>query len=268
MDGSPDDVSPARPVAFPPVGRVVSPFDGKFGAPRQPGLVPSATGEIRFFSPWNHPDAFRGLEGFSHLWIVFYADRVSGDREPSLTVRPPRLGGNARLGVFATRSLFRPNPIGLSLVELLGIQVSPAGVSLRVGGLDLADGTPVLDVKPYLPYVEAKPDARGGFAAAAPDPVAVRIDPAAESDLERLESTAPGFRQLLLETLAADPRPAYQAGPTTARAYAFELRGTTVRFTTESDGALLVRSLGLTGSQPRPPEVATPANPNHSSDFP
>ena len=251
MNGSPDD-SRARPVVFPPVGRIVSPFDGKFGAPRQPGLVPSARGEIHFFPPWNQPEAFRGLDGFSHLWIVFFADRIPVDRAPGPTVRPPRLGGNVRLGVFATRSLFRPNPIGLSLVELLEIRETAAGVVLAVGGLDLANHTPVLDVKPYLPAIEAKSAARGGFASAAPEATTVRIDPEAETGLARQESAFPGFRQLLVETLAADPRPAYQTDPATGRAYAFELLGQTIRFTTDPDGALRVIECAARPASPPP----------------
>jgi tRNA-Thr(GGU) m(6)t(6)A37 methyltransferase TsaA len=229
-------------VSFSPIGRVVSPFDGKFGAPRQPGLVPSATGRIVFSPPWDHPDAFRGLEGFSHLWILFLAHEIPPEREPSPTVRPPRLGGNTRLGVFATRSLFRPNPIGLSLVELRAIHSENGNVSLEIGGLDLVDGTPVLDVKPYLPYVEAKPEAMGGFAAGPPATVSVELSPSAEVSLAVIEAARPAFRALLLETLRLDPRPAYQ-GEATDRVYAFELQGIRVRFMAEPDGGLRVLDL-------------------------
>jgi tRNA-Thr(GGU) m(6)t(6)A37 methyltransferase TsaA len=229
-------------VAFSPIGRVLSPFDGKFGAPRQPGLVPSAIGKIIFFSPWDHPDAFRGLEGFSHLWILFLAHQIPSDKEPSLTVRPPRLGGNARLGVFGTRSLFRPNPIGLSLVELRHIRVDNGRVSLEVSGLDLSNGTPVLDVKPYLPYVEAKPEARGGFADGPPAPVPVVLSPGAEASLSSIEARQPAFRSLLLETLAIDPRPAYLE-EAAGRVFAFELQGIHIRFTTGPGGGLFVLDL-------------------------
>lgn len=230
-----------------PIGRVVSPFDGKFGAPRQPGLVPSAVGAIHFFPPWNHPDAFRGLEGFSHIWILFWADLIPPDREPSLTVRPPRLGGNSRLGVFATRSLFRPNPIGLSLVELRKVHLRNGTASLEVAGLDLADGTPVLDVKPYLPYAEARPEAAGGFAAAPPKSVPVVLSPEAEASLVVIEGRQPTFRPLLIETLASDPRPAYQ-GDNPERTYAFELSGINVVFRGEPTGGLLVERLAATGN--------------------
>ena len=230
-------------MSFSPIGRVVSPFDGKFGAPRQPGLVPSATGTIRFFPPWNQPEAFRGLEGFSHLWILFLADRIPADKPPSITVRPPRLGGNTRLGVFATRSLFRPNPIGLSLVELRAIRVENGLASLEVGGLDLADGTPVLDVKPYLPYVESRPEATGGFASEPPEPVTVALASQAEAFLDAIASLRPDFRPLLFETLAADPRPAY-LGDATDREFAFELDGIRVEFRAAPDGGLVITRLG------------------------
>ena len=230
--------SRARPVTMSPVGRVLSPFGGKFGAPRQPGIVPAAIGEIRFFPPWNSPDAFRGLEGFSHLWVLFLADQIPEETVFRPTVRPPRLGGNEKLGVFATRSLFRPNRMGLSLVRLLGIVQGEEGTFLKVGGLDLVDGTPVLDVKPYLPYAEALPDASGGFAAGPPGQVPVRLEAGAEAVLAEIIERDPGFAALLHQTLAADPRPAYQDDP--EREYAFELSGYTVRFAAESGGHGLV----------------------------
>lgn len=229
-------------MSFSPVGRIVSPFNGKFGVPRQSGLVPSAVGLIRFFPPWNQAEAFRGLEGFSHVWILFLADQIPEDKEPSLTVRPPRLGGNTRLGVFATRSLFRPNPIGLSLVELRKILVDDGGVTLEVAGLDLVDGTPVLDVKPYLPYVEAQPDAQGGFATEAPPMLPVVLSPEAEIRLTSIETRQPGFRTLLLETMAFDPRPAYLE-EVANREFAFELQGIGVRFTWTPDEGLLILDL-------------------------
>lgn len=248
----PSDEFRARSVSLSPIGHVISPFDGKFGAPRQPSLVPSALGFIEFFPPWNHPDAFRGLEGFSHLWILFWADRIPAEKQPSLTVRPPRLGGNVRLGVFGTRSLFRPNPIGLSLVELRGIRVFSGGARLEVAGLDLADRTPVLDVKPYLPYVEARPEAKGGFAVEPPAPVPVEVAPEVEAALAAIEARRPGFRQLLTETLAADPRPAYLE-PSGGRVFAFELQGIHVEFHASSTGSLLVAKLDA-GDPLRPPD--------------
>ncbi len=237
----------ARPVSLSPVGRIISPYGGKFGTPRQPGIVPAAIGEIRFFPPWNSPDAFRGLEGFSHLWIILLAHLIPEDTGLKATVRPPRLGGNEKIGVFASRSLFRPNRIGLSLVKLLGVESDKQGTFLRVGGLDLVDGTPVLDLKPYLPYAEAIPEAFGGFAAEAPGLLPVRLSEEAAADLSAITRTDPGFADLLIQTLAADPRPAYHPDDS-AREYAFELSGHTIRFIADADGAgLLVTSVQAAG---------------------
>ena len=144
------------------IAHIHTPFAEKFGVPRQSGLAPTA-GRIVFAPEYRNPDALRGLEGFSHLWLVWVFDRSARDGW-SPTVRPPRLGGNQRMGVFATRSPFRPNPIGLSCVELSGVEWdTPDGPVLHVRGADLVDGTPILDIKPYLPYCDAKPEAKGGF---------------------------------------------------------------------------------------------------------
>ena len=244
MTGDPDspgDLDPDRSVAMSPIGRVHSPFKGKFGAPRQPGLVPAATGEVEFFAPFDDPDAVRGLEGFSHIWIIFLAHLIPGDDGFQPTVRPPRLGGNTRLGVFATRSLFRPNRLGLSLCRLDKVVDSPRA-SLHVSGLDLVDGTPVFDIKPYVPYTEAIADARAGFAPAAPAPLAVSLDPAVVATMENIAAVDPGFHDLLVQTLANDPRPAYH--PADGRAYAMDLSGVKIRFTAEPGGGIRVVSLG------------------------
>lgn len=190
-----------------PIGVVRSAFREKFGIPRQPGLVPAAEAVIELLPPANQPEAVRGLEGFSHLWVVFVFHACPAG-EWHATVRPPRLGGNERVGVFASRSPFRPNRIGLSLVTLDGVDCGPGGVSLRVSGADLLDGTPVLDLKPYLPYVEALPEAHGGFAPAAPESrLAVRFSAAAEAVLAA-RPDLPRLRELIGQLLALDPRPA------------------------------------------------------------
>ena len=233
---------PSTPIAF-----VRSPFGEKFGVPRQPGLVPAARGRVEFVPPYDDPASVRGLEGYSHVWLIFLAHLVPEGEAFQPTVRPPRLGGNQRVGVFSTRSLFRPNRLGLSLVELVSVETGPGGLSLEVAGLDLVDGTPILDVKPYLPYAEAKPEARGGFAPAAPTPVPVKIAPEAEPGVAAAELRCPGFRDLLLQTLAADPRPAFhhEAG----RAYGFPLAGFEVRFEAEGAGLVVRRVLaGETGA--------------------
>lgn len=180
-----------------PIGVVESCYGEKFGTPRQSRLVESAYGKILFKDEVD-PEAIRGLEEFSHLWIVFLFDQVA-EEDVRWLVRPPRLGGNEKKGVFATRSPFRPNRIGLSLVKLEG--VGP-GV-LEISGLDLVTGTPVLDVKPYLPYVESVPDALGGFAEKAPERLPVKV-----SDELRGRVTLEEF-ELISASLAVDPRPAY-----------------------------------------------------------
>ncbi|CAK8737618.1 hypothetical protein SODG_001341 [Sodalis praecaptivus] len=152
---------------FRQIGVVRSPYKEKFTVPRQPGLVADGVGELHLLPPYNQAEAVRGLTEFSHIWLLFvFHQTPEGSWRP--TVRPPRLGGNSRMGVFATRSPFRPNPIGMSLVALEGITLRGADVILRLGSLDLVDGTPVVDIKPYLPYAESLPDARAGFAQAAP----------------------------------------------------------------------------------------------------
>jgi len=191
---------------FDPIGTIHSCYGEKFGIPRQPGLVKSATATLEL--PRDMLDAVRGLEEFSHLWIVFVFHRSVRD-EWKATVRPPRLGGNERIGVFASRSNFRPNPIGLSVVELLGIE----GTVLKLGGGDFLDGTPVLDIKPYVPYADRVPAATGAFADTAPEPInRVEFSPEAERAVQALETPErPALRQLVCDMLAFDPRPAYQA---------------------------------------------------------
>lgn len=148
---------------FEQIGVIRSPYKEKFAVPRQPGLVKSANGELHLIAPYNQADAVRGLEAFSHLWILFvFHQTMEGGWRP--TVRPPRLGGNARMGVFATRSTFRPNPIGMSLVELKEVVCHKDSVILKLGSLDLVDGTPVVDIKPYLPFAESLPDASASYA--------------------------------------------------------------------------------------------------------
>lgn len=186
-----------------PIGIVRSCFGGKFGVPRQPGLCPSAWGELVFEPEFRQAEALRGIEGFSHLWLIFgFHLTAAGGWSP--TVRPPRLGGNERVGVFASRSTFRPNGLGLSLVKLEGVEKGDGqGSVLLLGGIDLVDGTPVFDVKPYLPYAEAPAGARGGFAGEAPARLEVLAEGAA--GFGRLPERA---KQVIIEALALDPRPA------------------------------------------------------------
>ena len=185
-----------------PIGIVRSCFGGKFAVPRQPGLCPSAWGDLVFEPEFRRPEALRGIEGFSHLWLIF-GFHLTADAGWHPTVRPPRLGGNERVGVFASRSTFRPNGLGLSLVRLEGSEArEKEGTVLLLGGLDLVDGTPVFDVKPYLPYAEAPAGALGGFAGDEPRRLAVSTAGAAGFD--RLPERS---RRVIVEALALDPRP-------------------------------------------------------------
>ena len=213
---APDAALPVAPIAV-----MRSCYGEKFGAPRQPGLAPSAFGHIEFFPAYANPDALRGLEGFSHLWIIFRFHLAEGW---SPTVRPPRLGGNERVGVFASRSPFRPNPFGLSVVKLEKIDYdTPAGPIIRVSGLDLVDGTPILDIKPYVAYSDALPHATGGFAPSAPAPALEVVF--APGLAEKLPAA---LRAVVTETLALDPRPAFHDDP--EREYGVALAGRNVRF--------------------------------------
>lgn len=195
-----------------PIGFIRSGFPEKFGIPRQAGLVSEASASLELLPPFDTPEAVRGLEGFSHIWLifVFHAHLESGWKP---TVRPPRLGGNKRLGVFATRSPFRPNPVGLSAVALERTVTQNGHTVLHLRGTDLLDGTPVLDIKPYVPYADALPEAQGGFAAERPQPmVQVDFTPEASTHCLELESEGyPRLEKLIRQVLENDPRPAYQA---------------------------------------------------------
>ncbi|ELE9246696.1 tRNA (N6-threonylcarbamoyladenosine(37)-N6)-methyltransferase TrmO [Enterobacter kobei] len=215
---------------FEQIGVIHSPYKEKFAVPRQPGLVTSGGGELHLLAPYNQADAVRGLEAFSHLWVVFvFHQTMEGGWRP--TVRPPRLGGNARMGVFATRSTFRPNPIGMSLVELKGIRCQKDRVILELGSLDLVDGTPVIDIKPYLPFAEALPDARASYAQDAPQAdMPVSFTPEIASLLSQMEKRYPRLRNFITEVLAQDPRPAYRKEEEAGKTYAVWLLDFNVRW--------------------------------------
>lgn len=204
------------------IARIRSDFPEKFGIPRQSGLVPELRAKIVFEPEFRNADALRGIEGFSHLWLIWqFSAAVRETWSP--TVRPPRLGGNERVGVFATRSPFRPNAVGLSCVKLEGVaHEEGSGDVLIVSGADLMDGTPIYDVKPYLPYADAHPEARGGFAPSPKETVAVDCLP------ELLAALPEGQREALLGVLAQDPRPQYQHDP--ERVYGMSFGGWDVKF--------------------------------------
>jgi tRNA-Thr(GGU) m(6)t(6)A37 methyltransferase TsaA len=222
------------------IARIRSDFREKFGIPRQSGLVEALRAEVVFEPEYRNADALRGIEGFSHIWLIWqFSQAVREDWSP--TVRPPRLGGNTRLGVFATRSPFRPNPIGLSCVRLEGLrQDSALGTVLTVSGADLLDGTPIYDIKPYLPYADCRPEATGGFAANPPES-RLRVD---VSD-ELMQAIPAEKRDALLGVLAQDPRPSYHDDP--ERVYGMSFGGLEVRFSVDGD-TLTVRSVSKRSS--------------------
>lgn len=220
---------------FNEIGRIHSPYKEKFAVPRQPGLVEDGGGELHLLPPYNQAEAVRGLEDFSHLWVMFiFHQTMEGGWRP--TVRPPRLGGNARVGVFATRSTFRPNPLGMSLVELKGIRCQGKEVILQLGSLDLVDGTPVVDIKPYLPFAESQPQALAGFAQDAPlanMPVTFSLE--AEAQLAANLGRYPHLRRFITQVLGQDPRPAYRKGEALERDYAVHLLEFNVRWRVIAD---------------------------------
>ncbi|MDN4628181.1 tRNA (N6-threonylcarbamoyladenosine(37)-N6)-methyltransferase TrmO [Erwinia sp. DT-104] len=224
---------------FQPIGTIHSPWKEKFAVPRQPGLIQDGGGELRLLSPYNQPEAVRGLEAFSHLWLLFvFHQTMAGGWRP--TVRPPRLGGNARMGVFATRSTFRPNPIGMSLVELKGIRTGKGEVVLELGSLDLVDGTPIVDIKPYLPFAESIPAARAGFAQEAPEAsMPVAFSPQAVQQIAQHGARYPHLQRFIAEVLAQDPRPAYRKGEEPEREYAAWLLDFNVRWRVDASGTLV-----------------------------
>ena len=207
-----------------PIGTVHSCFPDKFGVPRQPTLCPNARGRIALTPPWDDPDCFRGLEAFSHIWLTFVFHEVPPSRKPRPLVRPPRLGGNTRVGVFASRSPFRPNRLGLSLVRQEGLFRHNGDLCLAIAEIDLVDGTPVLDIKPHLPWCDSRTDATGAWAEAAPQPhLSVNYSDSARQQLETLAPDYPSLEPLIGEVLRQDPRPAYHAGRDSARTYALSL---------------------------------------------
>jgi tRNA-Thr(GGU) m(6)t(6)A37 methyltransferase TsaA len=208
------------------IAKMRSDFPTKFGIPRQSGLVEELESTVVFEPEFRNPDALRGIEGYSHLWLIWqFSQAVRQDWSP--TVRPPRLGGNTRMGVFATRSPFRPNHLGLSCVRLLGVEHTESeGTVIHVAGADLMDGTPIVDIKPYIPYSDSFPDALGGFTDSAEDFILEVVFP------ENLLKVFPeNKRQAAIGVLSHDPRPSYQRKPD--RVYGLGFAGFDIRFTVE-----------------------------------
>lgn len=218
-----------------PIAVLHSPYDEKFAVPRQPNLVVQGRGILRLLPPYNQPEAVRGLEQFSHLWLIFQFHHIP-EREWHATVRPPRLGGNERIGVFASRTTHRPNPLGLSKVALERVEIRDGEVWLHLGSVDLVDGTPVFDIKPYIAFADSEPHANSGFAQQKPPtPLTVEFSEAARQQAVDFQENFAKFGisdplAFIQDVIAQDPRPAYQQGKISDRIYGIRLAGCNVQW--------------------------------------
>ena len=218
-----------------PIGRIRTPYGQKFAVPRQPGLAPAAC-EIELFKPYCDPQAVVGLEGFSHLHVIFVFDQEPEQDTFRPMVRPPRLGGNQRVGVFVCRSPNRPNRLGLSVLKLNQIENRNGRIVLHVEGADMVDNTPIIDIKPYIPFVDAIPEAQGGFAQQPPVQKQVVFSPKAQEQLAEPTWGHLNEQRALLESiLAQDPRPAYKQKEADGKDYAALILGVNVRFSVNTD---------------------------------
>ena len=212
-----------------PIGIIESPYKEKFAVPRQPRLVPAARSRVKLQGAANSPEAVRGLEQFSHVWLLFLFDQnLEAGWKP--TVRPPRLGGNERIGVFASRSTFRPNGIGMSAVEVKGISKKGDQIYLELGNVDLVDGTPIVDIKPYIPYSDSIVEAQGGYAEDEPETSQVDFSDIALATLKKRSDTE-YVKAVIEQVLAQDPRPAYKKNKPDSKEYAVNLFDLNVKFT-------------------------------------
>lgn len=222
-------INPTSPLTLNPIGIIHSPYGEKFAVPRQPELVAQGKGILQLLPPYQSADAVRGLEQFSHLWLIFQFHHIP-EREWHATVRPPRLGGNERIGVFASRATHRPNPLGLSKVKLEDIEIGSGEVKLRLGSVDLVDGTPVFDIKPYIAYADSEPNAQSGFAQYKPE---TKLQVEFSSQALQAVRSCPKFAKFgitdpvdfIRQVIAQDPRPAYQQGKFSERIYGMKLAG-------------------------------------------
>ena len=239
---------------FDPIGIIRSPFTDKFGIPRQPRLAPAAKARLFLLPPYDREEAFSGLDGFSHVWLifVFHDDCPTTGWRPM--VRPPRLGGRSKVGVFASRAPYRPNPIGISAVTHQGLQRTGRGLELRLAGVDLLDGTPVLDIKPYVPYADSLPDAVGGFAPQPPEQRwPVRFSATAERQVAACDPDGRlQLRALIEQVIAQDPRPGYMDRYPDRRNFAMRLYGLEVRWRIAGGGAQVVAVEQPSPTRPTP----------------
>lgn len=217
-----------------PIGIIETPYKEKFAVPRQPRLVPAATARVKLLGDANSPEAVRGLEQFSHVWLLFLFDQnLEAGWKP--TVRPPRLGGNERIGVFASRSTFRPNGVGMSAVEVKGVTKKGDQIYIDVGSVDLVNGTPIVDIKPYIPYSDSIAGAQGGYAEEEPEKLQVTFSLEALSSpmlaSETKRSDTEHMLRVIEQVLAQDPRPAYKKNKPDSKEYAVNLFDLNVKFT-------------------------------------
>ncbi|MBT0099548.1 tRNA (N6-threonylcarbamoyladenosine(37)-N6)-methyltransferase TrmO [Vibrio alginolyticus] len=216
-----------------PIGVIETPYKEKFAVPRQPRLVPEAKARVKLLGAANSPEAVRGLEQFSHVWLLFLFDQnLEAGWKP--TVRPPRLGGNERIGVFASRSTFRPNGIGMSAVEVKGVTKQGDQIYLDLGSVDLVDGTPIVDIKPYIPYSDSISEAQGGYVDQEPEKSQVTFSAQALATIENRSDTD-YVRSVIEQVLAQDPRPAYKKNKPDDKEYAVNLFDLNVKFTATSN---------------------------------
>ncbi|WP_392564895.1 tRNA (N6-threonylcarbamoyladenosine(37)-N6)-methyltransferase TrmO [Orbus wheelerorum] len=218
------------------VGIIHSPYQEKFGVPRQPNLVPLGKGELLLLPPFNHPDCVRGLEQFSHLWLLFIFNHTA-DRGWQNMVRPPRLGGNEKVGIFASRTTFRPSPIGISAVELHDIVNDKGQIILKLGSVDIVDQTPIIDIKPYIPYSDSYPDALAGYASHKPEiTLIVEFTEKANQQLKLM----PELKELIIQVVTQDPRPAYKRNSNQKQEFGITLNQLNIRFYVENGTATIL----------------------------
>lgn len=223
-----------------PIGFIKTPFREKFGIPRQPALAPNIQGRVVFTPSFNHPDFLRGIEQFSHLWLLFNFHQHQR-HQPSALIRPPRLGGNTKIGVFASRSSFRPNGIGMSLVSYHSHQFEQGQLSLTVGGIDLVNDTPILDIKPYVAYSDAQDNAKCGYATPTPQTkLHVEFSPSAQQQLQQRQSQYPSLAEDIETLLSLDPRPAYKQASKDTKEYSIWLYDVDIKWQVQQNTVIVL----------------------------